>query len=88
MSKKCKISDDRNHVIPCKDLLRSVEDKTPPGKRKGIYMWAYSNTQTHERTRTFFGAKSGRHIDSGIAFNYCPFCGVEITSPFVKEDVK
>lgn len=38
-----------------------------------------------EPSRTFFSVKSGEYAKKGIALNFCPFCGVQIDSPFIEK---
>jgi hypothetical protein len=33
---------------------------------------------THEKTRVFWGVKSGDYVQKGIVFSFCPFCGEKI----------
>lgn len=88
MADKCTVRDGR-FVEPCVDLDQNCEIGTPPrGKQRGIWEWLYSNTETHEPSRSFFGAKT-THRPKGMLFNFCPWCGERIDAPFIngaKED--
>ncbi len=78
MAKKCTVRDGK-FVEPCKALSESAEYGNPRGKQKGIFAWDLHVGR--ERSRTFFGVKSGKHVEKGIAFNFCPFCGEKIDAP-------
>jgi hypothetical protein len=79
---KCTIRDGR-FVEPCDMLDKMSEFGNPPkGKSRGIYAWAYTNTRTHQPSRTFFGAKSTTQ-PNGMAFNFCPWCGERIDAPLL-----
>lgn len=82
---KCKLVD-TNIIEPCARLKEACEYGNPYGKRKGLYAWNLYKTNNCEPTlsRRFFGAKSGNFVNKGIAFNYCPFCGEEISQPFTE----
>lgn len=79
---KCIVREGR-FVEPCGPLEKATEYGNPPtGKQRGIYAWAYKNTETHAPSRTFFGAKSTSH-PTGMAFNFCPWCGERIDAPLL-----
>ncbi len=80
---KCTIAEGR-FVEPCDSLYESSEGRVPTGKARGIYWWDYTNLKTHKPSRTFFGAKTS-DCPKGVAFNFCPFCGVQIDAPFTKK---
>ena len=78
---KCSVKDGR-FVEPC-DTLRDQTD-TPMAmlsRAKGTVRWHYTNIQTGEPSRTFFGVKTKANPE-GFAFNFCPFCGERIDAPF------
>ena len=79
---KCNFQNDL--LIPCSLLAQSAEDFSPVGKRKGLFTWTYVSITSGKISRIVYGAKSGQYIN-GIYFNYCPFCGVDITSSFMHE---
>lgn len=81
---KCSISDDGKIVTACEDLASACEYGNPTGKRKGVWAWTlYSMSRTTSKgpVRQFFGIKSGKFVEKGFAFNFCPFCGTRIDSP-------
>lgn len=75
MEEKCKVLDGR-HVQPCFSLKQMVEG-TPAGKRKGIYVWLFTDLMTGKPSRTLFGAVSAEH-PKGLIFNWCPWCGADL----------
>ena len=83
---KCNVTADGKFVEPCKTLADATEFGNPNGKRKGIWAWQYFRLGESKSTpsRTFFGVKSGEHVEKGLAFNYCPFCGEKIDAPFTE----
>ena len=68
-------------VDPCSALSEVTEVRNPCGRTKGVMIWVYSKTSkgSFEHSRTFYGVKSGDHVKNGLAFNFCPFCGVDHT---------
>lgn len=70
---------DAKFVEPCDALAAATEYGHPRGKQKGICAYAWSNRQGP--TRTLWGAKSGEHVERGLLFNFCPYCGVRIDDP-------
>ena len=72
--KKCKVS--KNIITACAWLMEVSEAATLKNQ-KGILEWRYSNLETGKTTRTFFGVKSDKYI-TGLVFNFCPYCGVEL----------
>ena len=82
---ECSVRDEK-HVHPCSALSESSEYGNPRGKAKGIFSWQLISMTTGERSRTFFGVKSGHHVAKGIVFNFCPFCGTKIDAPFADEE--
>lgn len=79
LKEKCEVRDGK-FVEPCRMLHEAGEAGNPRGKQKGIYAWEYRDRQGP--TRTMFGAKSGEHVEKGLLFNFCPFCGERIDAPF------
>ena len=78
MSNTCKVS---NNIVTACDSLMEVSEAVTSKRKNGLFEWRYSNMDTGETTRTLFGAKSDIH-KTGLIFNFCPYCGVEI----LKED--
>lgn len=79
MKAKCTVREGL-FVEPCDSLISASEYGNPRGKQKGIYGWVLGNRSGP--TRTMFGAKSGEHVEKGVMFNFCPFCGEKIDAPF------
>lgn len=79
MKGKCEIEAGK-FLRPCDPLSETMEIGHPTGKRKGIFMHALSTLEGP--TRSMASAKSGAFVKGGILFNYCPFCGVDISAPF------
>lgn len=83
-NKKCTVEAGR-FVKPCKALDDNVANRTPGFSRvKGIAHWTLTNTKTFQPARAYFGVKSKNH-PNGFLFNFCPFCGTDISAPFMKE---
>jgi hypothetical protein len=70
-------------VQPCDSLSSATEYGNPRGKQKGIWFWQMRNMDTHKPSRSYFGTKSGEHVEKGLLFNFCPFCGEKISEPFM-----
>lgn len=79
MRSKCIVKNGK-FVEPCDRLHSASEQGNPSGNKKGIFAWAYNNQEGP--TRTMFGVKGGEHIKNGLLFNFCPFCGERIDTPF------
>lgn len=78
---------ERGEVVhPCASLSSALECDNPTGKRKGVWCWHYVDIKGDwdKPSRQFFGVKSGEHVEKGFAFNFCPWCGVDISAPFKK----
>lgn len=80
---KCSVSEDGNHIHPCRMLTSVFECDSI---KKGIVQYQLHNTQTGKPSRTFFIAKSGDYKKNGLALNFCPFCGEKIDAPFAEKD--
>jgi len=82
---KCSVRDG-SFVEPCQALADNVDNPASAFSRaKGVTRWAYTNLRTHKPTRTFFGVKT-RANPNGMLFNFCPWCGEDISAPFVDKD--
>lgn len=79
---KCSVRDG-NFIEPCDSLVSATEYGNPRGKQKGIWMWNMWSMDTHKPSRSYFGTKSGDHVQKGLLFNFCPFCGEKIDAPFM-----
>lgn len=77
---KCTVRDGK-FVEPCDALREVTEYSHPRKKQKGIFAYRYS-TPERGPTRTMFGAQSGDRVQSGLLFNFCPYCGEKIDQPF------
>lgn len=75
-------------VEPCK-ALESVIDNHAPGfsRVKGVFHLILTNLNIGKPSRSYIGVKSKNH-KNGVLFNFCPFCGVDISEPFMKKDEK
>ena len=71
---------DRRFVEPC-DSLAGAADVGGLSKAKGIGEWSYF--VEGNPSRTFYGVRSNEHRN-GLLFNFCPWCGVDISAPFVE----
>jgi hypothetical protein len=82
MTSKCEVLNG-NEVKPCSQLEKATEYGNPRGKQKGIFKWVLSKNDGSDISfsRSFFGVKSGEHVDKGTVFSYCPFCGNQIDEP-------
>lgn len=74
---RCKV--DGKFVTACKTLENSCEYGNPRGKAKGNFCWDLKSMNIMRSTRRMFGAKSGQYTEKGIIFNFCPFCGTDLT---------
>ncbi len=84
---KCTVRDGK-FVQACDGLTSITQDGNPTGIQRGIFAWEYTNRDSGLPSKLFFGTKSGKHVKSGIAFNYCPMCGEKIDEPFTPKDPK
>lgn len=85
MSNKCTVRDGR-FVEPCATLSEQTDSSMAfLSRAKGTVRWHYTNVQTLEPSRTFFGVKTKAN-PNGFAFNFCPFCGEKIDAPFNSDD--
>lgn len=73
---KCDVS--RKHVDPCSALSNSVE-AVGHSRGKGIVVWETVNVETSKSARRMYGVKSGDFKKDGVVFNFCPFCGTDLT---------
>lgn len=82
---KCNVRDGL-FVEPCSSLA-SVTDNWMGGFYKGraISKWELTNIETRQPSRSYFGVKSKKH-PNGFLFNFCPFCGTNISAPFTHEE--
>ena len=82
---KC-VVEDGLFVRPCASLEGAVDNRAPSfSKVKGVAHWALANVKTHKPSRDYFGLKSKKH-PNGFLFNFCPWCGGDISAPFRSED--
>jgi hypothetical protein len=82
---KCRVRDGR-FVEPC-DILAKAVDVYAPGfsRAKGIFEQTYTNMETGEPSRTFYGVRT-KEFPNGLLFNLCPWCGERISAPFTASD--
>jgi hypothetical protein len=79
------VLDDR-FVEPCWSLSSMVENIAPGfSAQKGVSCWSYSNMQTMQPSRRFYGIKS-KAQPRGMLFNFCPWCGADISEPFMDKE--
>lgn len=77
----CSIRDGR-FVDPCWPLEENVHNHAPGFiKAKGIGEWSLTNITTHKPSRRYYGVLT-RANPTGFLFNFCPFCGTDISAPF------
>jgi hypothetical protein len=82
---KCSVRDGR-FVEPCTTLASTIENHTPAfSKAKGMAFWRYTNFRTGHPSRSFVGILS-KSYPKGMLFNFCPFCGGNISAPFTEAD--
>lgn len=82
---KCTVREG-HFVEPCTTLDENTDNPQAAfGKAKGITAWRYTSMTTHQPSRTFFGVKTKQN-PNGHLFNFCPFCGEDISKPFMSED--
>ncbi len=74
--KKCKVTK-KLEIKPCNGLNMALE--RTPSRNQGIQFRQYASLETGNHTRNGVDIKCGAK-DRGLAFNYCPFCGVEIAT--------
>ena len=77
MSNKCVIQGDK--VVPC-DTLNNAVDNLYTRCRKGIFELLVTSILLDDWSVKGYGVKSGKYVKQGIMFNYCPFCGTDISS--------
>lgn len=80
-SPDCRVDSER-FVVPCRALADEVELYGNAGRGKGIFKLAYTDMSTGEPSRTMFGIKTAKHPKGGLLFNFCPWCGADISVPF------
>lgn len=84
---KCTVRDER-FVDPCQTLEEVVANPHPGfSKRKGVAVWRL-NRRTENGSvpsRTYFGIKCDAYPD-GMLFIHCPFCGEDISAPFMEKE--
>lgn len=85
MSAKCTVTNGK-FIEPCSHLSNVTEFGNPRLKSKGVWCYQYYSQTSHEPSRRFFGCKSGDRVEKGMAFNFCPFCGTDISAPFTEPE--
>jgi hypothetical protein len=85
MKTKCKVRDNR-FVDPCETLSQTIDNNIPGfSKATGVFIQHLTNMKTFKPSRTYVGLKS-KNFKNGLLFNFCPFCGEDISDPFMKDD--
>ncbi len=80
----CTVKDGR-FVVPCSTLAGVIDNNIPGfSKAKGVFIQQLSNRYTGKPARTYIGIKSKMH-PRGFLFNFCPFCGGDISAPFMRD---
>lgn len=74
-----------NFVEPCTALEEVTIGEAAFNSRKGVVVWNLFNLTSGAPTRSFIGVRSGSVHKKGMAFNFCPFCGTDISAPFLRE---
>lgn len=80
--RKCSVTEGK-FVEPCELLERACEGSHQGGKSRGIFVWDLFNIAEGTPSRSFFGSVCS-NFPKGLAFNFCPFCGELIGTPFMK----
>lgn len=82
---KCTVVDDK-FVEPCDTLRQAAEHDfgRANARVKGILYTQLTNLKTRQPSRSFFFFRS-KDFPKGMCLNFCPFCGVQIDTPFVKD---
>ena len=84
---KCEVREGR-FVEPCDTLAMNTDMISTIERGRGIFSVTYTNMTEHKASRSMFGIKSRAHPRGGFLFNFCPFCGADISSPFQNDDDK
>lgn len=80
--KNCTVRDGL-FVEPCESLALNTDNNMPGfSKAKGIFRQELTNRNTLKPARTYYGVKS-KAYPNGYLFNNCPFCGEDISAPFM-----
>lgn len=80
----CRVADGK-FVEPCKALSDEIEWGSPAGAGKGLFKVTYTNMKTGKYSRSMVGIKNKMH-PRGLLFNFCPWCGANISSHFQGPD--
>lgn len=85
---ECTVRDGR-FVVPC-DILAKATDVYHPSfsKTKGLFRVELFDRVKMEPSRSYHGVRTKAFDKGGILFNYCPFCGTDISAPFSPEEVE
>lgn len=78
MKKVCEVIG--NKLIPCPNLSKVLEHGNPRAKSKGVFLPERINIKTGAAGTDIVQLHSGSFVGSGIALNFCPFCGIAITT--------
>lgn len=65
-----------------KKLCKSIQKYIQHDSTKGIVGWQMMNIKTLKPTRLIVGYKGGAK-EKGVAFNFCPWCGGDLTKRFM-----
>lgn len=77
---------DGKFVEPCETLGTSIDNNVGSfSKARGVTHWHFTNLNTRQPSRSFIGLRSKRY-PKGMLFNFCPYCGTDISSPFQEKD--
>jgi hypothetical protein len=79
MTKTCTV--EGNHVRPCSWLENATDERGSSGRERGLRVFDFTDTKTGEPSRTFYAIKSAQ-FPKGLAIEFCPFCGTNISAPF------
>ncbi len=79
MTRKKTCTIDGRVVHACSPLFE-VTDCHPFSNGKGVCEWDGTDTETGKLIRRMYGVKGGEHRKQGLAFNFCPFCGVDLSA--------
>ncbi|MGK4889032.1 hypothetical protein ACSMCY_04760 [Salmonella enterica] len=70
---KCRVNG--KHLEICDVLSNALSGSSPTAKSKGLFLPYRVNIKTGEKGTDIVQLHSGKFVGSGVALNFCPFCG-------------